>query len=270
MSDFLIKKRLNELCKKGCIDEDNMITLFMEYEQDIMNNVPKEDSVARTILILGNMPLVHHLLRREFNLEYYDDTADEVSVGKFALVRAVDTFKYNNNIKFSTYAGRVIINEVSMYYRKINTISNTANRNAVSLEDCVNDEQSDNEHLHVSDFLGEEDAGIKAIVDKDLVDRIMKTLHYLNNREQVVIAYSFGLFGYPRLKQREIAGRMGVSRGYIEGLYSSGIKKLKIFALNEEDLSQEQRKQKARIIKFQNIQNNQIDETTDKKWLPKW
>ncbi len=270
MSDFLIKKRLGQLCKEGSIEEVDMINLFKEYEQDKLNNVAKEDSTARTILILGNMSLVHHVLKHKFNIEYYDESRDEISIGKLGLIRAVDTFRLDNNIKFSTYAVRVIINEMLVYYKKINTLSNMSNKNAISLEECVNAEVDEHGQLHLVDFLGEEDEGIKSIAEKDCVDRIIKTMKYLNNREQIVMLYSFGLFGYPRLKQHEIATQMGVSRGYVSGLYITGLKKLKLFALNEEELSAEQTKQKERIIKHQRDSGNQICEIGNENWCPKW
>ena len=254
------------MCKNGCIQESNMIELFNEYEQDNVNNVPKEDSVARTILILGNMSLVHHVIKHKLNIEYYDDNIDEISIGKLGLIKAVDTFKWDHNIKFSTYAVRVITNEILMYYKKINSVRNKSNKNAISLEECTNDEAEEQGQLYVLDFLGEDDEGLKEIVERDLIDRIMKVIPYLNAREQIVMAYSFGLYGHPRLKQHELADKMGVSRGYISGLYMRGLNKLKLFAQNEQDLSAEQLKQKQRIIKRQPKEFDKTYDASQLKW----
>ena len=92
MKEYLINKRLKELCKKrGYLSNEENLILFEEYEQFKLNNIPVEDIIARTLLILGNTRLIYFVLKKEFDIYGQCENSDEFSYGRIGLIKAVDT-----------------------------------------------------------------------------------------------------------------------------------------------------------------------------------
>jgi len=236
MKDIIIKNRLNELCEKDCLKPESVVDLFNEYERDKQNNIPIKDSMARTILILGNDKIVFFVLKNKIGLNYISDTSEEVSIGRFALIKAVDTFKVNSGVKFSSYAIKVIQNEILMYYRK----DNTRIKNQISLEDYLNNQDDKDKTLRIIDTLRDNEDSVKKIIDKELINVIIKNIKYLNDDEKTTIIYSFGLFGKNKLPQREIAKIINKSRTYVSKCLKTGTKKLKVLSLSECELDENQ------------------------------
>lgn len=248
MKDIKLKKRLDELCgKNGYISNENNIILFNEYERDKANNVSKQDSEARALLILGNLKLVYFILNSKMGISYVSSSLEEFSVGELGLIKAVETYQLNSNIKFSTYAIKVILNEVMMYYRNMNLKKCVPENSKVSLEDCIN-EFGDTFSLKIVDENYIEDF-VKQIEDNEMIDKIIKNMKYLKYYEQTAIIYTFGLFGKDVLTQHEIAKIIKLSRPSVSRLLSQGLRKLKILIQNINELSAEERAERYIILR---------------------
>ncbi len=182
----------------------------------------KEDEEARSVLVEHNLRLVVYIAKK------FDNTGigveDLISIGTIGLIKAINTFKSDKNIKLATYASRCIENEILMYLRR-----NNKTRMEVSIDEPLNVDWDGNELL-LSDILGtDEDViskGIEEEVDRKLLN---KALEKLTEREQTIIKLRFGLDtadGEERT-QKEVADYLGISQSYISRLEKKIIKRLK-------------------------------------------
>lgn len=248
MNSLKIKKRLNELCEKsGYISNENNIMLFKEYEKDKANNIHPEDCEARTLLILGNLKLVYFILSSKIGIVHPTSSLEEFSVGELGLIKAVETYNINSNIKFSTYAIKVILNEVMMYYRNMNLKKFVPENSKISLEDCIN-EFGDTFSLRIVDENYMDDF-VKQIEDNEIIDKIILNMKYLKDCERIAIIYTFGLFNNDILTQQEISKIIKVSRSSVSRFLSQGLIKLKILIQNINELSVEERSERYIILK---------------------
>lgn len=194
--------------------------LEREEERTLLLRVRDGDREARNTLIEHNLRLVVYLARR------FDNTGvnleDLISIGTIGLVKAVNTFNPDKNIKLATYASRCIENEILMYLRK------TANQKGeVSFDEPLNTDWDGNELL-LSDILGtDSDLVIRPMEDD--VDRQMLALALgkLGDRDRRIISMRFGLGGGQVYTQKEIADRMGISQSYISRLEKRIIARLR-------------------------------------------
>ena len=175
---------------------------------------------ARNKLIEHNLRLVVFLAKRYENTKV--DLEDLVSIGTIGLIKGVNTYKLDKNIKLATYASRCIDNEILMYLRKTKK-----KRTEISFEDSLSFDADGNE-LHLEDVLGTE----PDIVTKKLEDELDKTILYqevnkLRGRDKEIIEYRYGLNGKKELTQKEVAALMGISQSYISRIEKKVIKKLK-------------------------------------------
>lgn len=174
---------------------------------------------ARALLIERNLRLVVFIARRFENTGV--GIEDLISIGTLGLVKAVNTFRSDKNIKLATYASRCIENEILMYLRKI------SGRHEVSLEEPLNTDWDGNELL-LSDVLGsDEDSVSKALEEEDEKKALYRAVSQLAPREQTIIAYRFGLFGKKELTQKEVADLLGISQSYISRLEKRILAKLR-------------------------------------------
>lgn len=195
--------------------------LELEEESQVINDLGTEyEEEAKAILIEHNLRLVVYIAKR------FDNTGvgveDLISIGTIGLIKSINTFKPDKNIKLATYASRCIENEILMYIRK------SSNRHTeISIDEPLNTDWDGNELL-LSDILGtEEDAvykNIEEIEDKKIIaDAISK----LNKREQIIVNMRFGLNGYKEKTQKEVADELGISQSYISRLEKKIMKRLK-------------------------------------------
>lgn len=257
MKDYLIIKRLQELCKNGHLSNDENLLLFEEYIQDRQNGIPPEDSEARTLLILGNRKLVYHVIRKRWGVLDVEDS-EEASVGQVGLIKAIDTFRLDTNAKFSTYASNVIQNEVSMYYRALRS-RHLMPEQQIFLEDCIKDDVNDDEKLRILNTICDDEDFVQQIQDKCLFENIVDKMKYLTYNEAYCIIMVFGLFGNTEHGQGEIANILNITRSYVSRNITFGIKKLKVLMSKEEDLKSEEIIVKYRMMK-QGPLNNLADE----------
>ena len=191
-------------------------------EADMIQKLGTADDLhAKSVLIERNLRLVVYIARKFENTGI--NVEDLISIGTIGLIKAINTFKADKNIKLATYASRCIENEILMYLRRT-----SRTKSEVSIDEPLNVDWEGNELL-LSDILGTENdiisKGIEEEVDKELLG---KALEKLNNREKKIIELRFGLYGGGEEKtQKEVADLLGISQSYISRLEKKIIERLK-------------------------------------------
>ena len=188
----------------------------------IKNLIENNDEEAKSMLIEHNLRLVVYIAKK------FDNTGvgveDLISIGTIGLIKGINTFKPDKNIKLATYASRCIENEILMYLRK-----NNKTKLEVSIDEPLNVDWDGNELL-LSDILGtDEDViskGIESEVEKKL---LYKAIEKLNHREKVIFEMRYGLNNKDgeEMTQKEVADSLGISQSYISRLEKKIIKRLK-------------------------------------------
>ena len=179
------------------------------------------DEFARNKLIEHNLRLVVFLVKKYENTMV--DLEDLVSIGTIGLIKGVNTYKLDKNIKLATYASRCIDNEILMYLRKTKR-----RRSEVSFEDSLSFDAEGNE-LHLEDVLGTEpDIVTKGLEDETNKRLLKEEINKLNDRDKEIIEYRYGLNGKDELTQKEVADLLGISQSYISRIEKKVIKKLGI------------------------------------------
>ena len=169
------------------------------------------DESAKKQLIEHNLRLVVYIAKRFENTGV--GLEDLISIGTIGLIKAVETFNPEKNIKLATYGSRCIENEILMYLRKL-----SAQKTEVSFDEPLNTDWDGNELL-LSDVLGTGEDEVSRPLEED-ADRqmLMEAIARLNAREQEIIRMRFGLQDSHEYTQKEVADRMGISQSYISRL----------------------------------------------------
>ena len=193
----------------------------IKYVEMSMNN----DEFARNKLIEHNLRLVVFLAKKYDNTG--TDLEDLVSIGTIGLIKAVNTYRLDKNIKLATYAPRCIDNEILMHLRKIKR-----KKTEVSFEDSLSYDSDGNE-LHLEDVLGTD----KDIVTKGLDEELDKTImleeiEKLSPRDKEIIELRYGLNQKKEMTQKDVANLLGISQSYISRIEKKVIKKLKSIIKN--------------------------------------
>lgn len=177
------------------------------------------DEEARNILIEHNLRLVVFLAKKYENTTY--DIEDLVSIGSIGLIKGINTYKIDKNIKLATYASRCISNEILMFLRK-----NKRRKTEISLEDALNYDAEGNE-LHLEDILGT-DANIVSKEYEDKVDkeRLAEEIASLKARDKEIMTLRYGLNNTKEYTQKEVAEMLGISQSYISRIEKKVVKKL--------------------------------------------
>ena len=179
----------------------------------------KGDKIAREILIEHNLRLVVFLSKKYDNTMI--DLEDLVSIGTIGLIKGVNTYKLDKNIKLATYASRCIDNEILMYLRK-----NKRRKGEVSFEDSLSFDAEGNE-LHLEDILGTEDDIVTKPIEDEFDKKLLKEeIQKLNNRDKEIIELRYGINGKEELTQKEVADLLGISQSYISRIEKKVIKRL--------------------------------------------
>ena len=179
-----------------------------------------EDSErARSLLIEHNLRLVAYIARRFENTGI--GIEDLISIGTLGLIKAINTFRSDKNIKLATYASRCIENEILMYIRKI------SGKQEVSIDEPLNTDWDGNELL-LSDVLGsDEDSVSRELEEAEEKKMLYAALDRLDPRERLIIEMRYGLDGHREQTQKEVADSMGISQSYISRLEKKIIVKLR-------------------------------------------
>lgn len=197
--------------------------LASDEESEIINKLGgEEDSEAKTLLVEHNLRLVVYIAKK------FDNTGvgveDLISIGTIGLIKAINTFKSDKNIKLATYASRCIENEILMYLRR-----NNKTKMEVSIDEPLNVDWDGNELL-LSDILGTEEDIIYKNLEEEVDRKLLnKALGKLSERERLIVQLRFGLNSKDgnEKTQKEVADLLGISQSYISRLEKKIIKRLK-------------------------------------------
>ena len=194
--------------------------LTAEEEADMLQLLTNGDGGVKKELIERNVRLVVYIARKFDNTGV--DLDDLISVGSVGLIKAVNTFNLDKNIKLATYASRCIENEILMHLRKISKI-----KGEISLDEPLNVDYEGNELL-LSDVLGTDPEIVYKATEEDEERKILRTaLERLNSREKKIMYLRFGLGGEDELTQKEVADLLGISQSYISSLEKKIVERLK-------------------------------------------
>lgn len=176
------------------------------------------DLSARNVLIEHNLRLVAHIVKKYYALS--SDQDDLVSIGTIGLIKAIDTFDPDKNIKLSSYASRCIENEILMHFRNLRKTSLD-----VSLDESI-DMDKDGNPLTLMDIMAVEDDILEQIDLKINSEKIREFLKDMPERERKIIIMRYGLNGCNPLTQREVAQALNISRSYVSRIEKRTLKEL--------------------------------------------
>ena len=182
-----------------------------EQEQEALERLEQGSDEAKQLLIERNLRLVVFIARRFENTGV--GIEDLISIGTIGLIKGINTYRRDRNIKLATYASRCIENEILMYIRKI-----ANQKNEVSLDEPINMDYDGNELL-LSDILGtDEDMILRPMEDDVDLYLLRQAVEQLPPREKQIVHMRFGLNNQKELTQKEVAETMGISQSYISRL----------------------------------------------------
>ncbi len=194
--------------------------LSKEEEEKLTEDNANGDTRARDRLVEHNLRLVVYIAKKFENSGV--NIEDLISIGTIGLIKGVNTFRPDKNIKLATYASRCIENEILMYLRKVNQ-----QRLDISLDEPLNVDWDGNELL-LSDVLGTDGLEINDNIEQEDERRVLKyCMKTLSPRERLIMNMRFGMDGKKEHTQKEVADILGISQSYISRLEKRIILKLK-------------------------------------------
>lgn len=225
----MFKKIINYLIKLFMMDPNIFFIgssdklpepLEKEEEQKYIEQSMAGDEYAKNKLIEHNLRLVVFLAKKYENTGV--DLEDLVSIGTIGLIKGINTYQLDKNIKLATYASRCIDNEILMFLRK-----NKKRRGEISFEDSLSYDVEGNE-LRLEDILGTD----SDLVTKNLEEQIEKKLLYreiekLNSRDRKIMILRYGLFGCKEMTQKDVADTLNISQSYISRIEKKIIRRLR-------------------------------------------
>lgn len=193
-------------------EEERLVLLSMDGDND-----------AKSKLIEHNLRLVVFLSKKYENTGV--DLEDLVSIGTIGLIKGVNTYKLDKNIKLATYASRCIDNEILMFLRK-----NKRRKGEISLEDSLSYDSEGNE-LHLEDILGtDDDIVTKGIEDENDRKALYEEISKLKGRDKKIMVLRYGLYGNKEMTQKDVAELLNISQSYISRIEKKIIKRLKVIS----------------------------------------
>lgn len=189
-------------------------------EQEAFRLLEKNPKAAREKLITHNLRLVVYISKK------FESTGigieDLVSIGTIGLIKAVNTFNPEKNIKLATYASRCIENEILMYLRKT-----AQQRSEISIDEPLNIDWDGNELL-LSDVIGTDNDEVSQHIESETEREVLiQAVNALKGREKLIMQMRFGLNGNREMTQKEVADVVGISQSYISRLEKRILKDLK-------------------------------------------
>lgn len=192
--------------------------LTRDEENELIKHLPYDQSAKQT-LIERNLRLVVYIAKRFENTGI--NIEDLISIGTAGLIKAVNTFCAEKNIKLATYASRCIENEILMYIRK-----NGCRSNELSIDEPLNVDWDGNELL-LSDILSNDgDSILDDLIYEEEIITIHNAVNSLEERERQIITLRYGLYGHSEMTQKDVADYLGISQSYISRLEKKIISKL--------------------------------------------
>lgn len=193
--------------------------LSKEDEEKYINLMINGDKDARNKLIEHNLRLVAHIVKK-FDPKN-QETDDLISIGTIGLIKGIDSYKPDKNIRITTYVARCIENEILMYYRSSKKYQNT-----VSLNDPIGTDKEGNS-ITLIDVLKDNKTPLdEEIYLKDNISLVQKYLTKLNKREKDIIIKRYGLNNQKEMTQKEIAKSLNISRSYVSRIEKRAVTKM--------------------------------------------
>ena len=193
--------------------------LSNEEEQTYLEKLKNGDKDARAKLIEHNLRLVAHIVKKYDTKE--NNTDDLISIGTIGLIKGIDSFKHDKNIKLTTYCAKCIQNEILMHFR-----SNKKHLNDVSLNDSIGFDKDGNEINLIDVIKSNEEDILTQLHNKDSISTLIKYLSILNKREKEIIIKRYGLFNTDELTQKEISNELNISRSYVSRIEKRALLKI--------------------------------------------
>jgi len=223
-----IRNRIVLVLKGHCPDEIYYIggsdvlppPLAPDEERVLLEQMAMNNEDAKTVLIERNLRLVVYIAKKFENAGV--NVEDLISIGAIGLIKAVNTFNMDKNIKLATYASRCIENEILMYLRR-----SSRTKSEVSFDEPLNIDWDGNELL-LSDILGTENDIVYNHIEEEVNRKLLiYALKKLTAREKQIMEMRFGLISGREMTQKEVADKMGISQSYISRLEKKIIGRLR-------------------------------------------
>ncbi len=219
LKNLILKIFTKEVFYVGSVDK---LPAPLSKEEEILyvTKAMEGDEFARAKLIEHNLRLVVFLAKKYENTGV--DLEDLVSIGTIGLIKGVNTYKLDKNIKLATYASRCIDNEILMFLRK-----NKKRKGEISFEDSLSYDAEGNE-LHLEDILGTEaDVVTKGLEEETNKKILYQEINSLNKRDKEIMILRYGLFNHEEMTQKDVAEILGISQSYISRIEKKVIRRLK-------------------------------------------
>lgn len=195
--------------------------LSQEEEKALIQRLAAGDKEAAQALIEHNLRLVIYIARKYEN-NNVNNTEDLISIGTIGLIKAINTYNPEKNIKLATYASRCIENEILMHLRRQNR-----RKQEISLDEPLNVDHDGNELL-IGDIVGTDEDIIYETIEKDLNKNLLEyAMESLSPRERTIIQMRYGLANRQEQTQKQVAQALGISQSYISRLEKKIIRRLR-------------------------------------------
>ena len=186
------------------------------------------DDSYREKIILGNMKLVLHITSKRITQDYAVDADDLLQIGIEGLIKAVDSFDYQKGYSFTSYASRVISNELNMKFRKMKYL-----KMIISLDQLIDSTDEDNT-LTFDEVIKDPNSDFEAdIMHMTMLSLLESALDCLTERYKNIIIDYFGLYGHKALNQKDCAEKYGISQSYMCRIKQTALKKMKVYLLSK-------------------------------------
>ena len=217
----IFKYLFNNLLVFSCAYSNNIFPdpLDKDKELEYINKLSIGDKEARDKLIEHNLRLVAHIVKKYENKNESID--DLISIGTIGLIKGIDSYSLNKNIKLTTYVARCIENEILMFYR-----SDKKNKKNVSLNDPIGFDKDGNEITLIDILKTDPPDFISDIHTKDNIKLLKDYFSVLNKKEKDIIIKRYGLDNNDCVTQKDIAKKFGISRSYVSRIEKRAITKI--------------------------------------------
>ena len=204
----------------GSMNQANFPEVLSEKEEkEYLEKWKNKDLNARNILIEHNLRLVAHIVKKFENTKVEKD--DLLSIGTFGLIKAVDSYNFDSNVRLATYASRCIENEILMHLRNIKKYKDT-----ISLYTPIGEDKEGNEIKICDVIIDPSPSMTDELIKLEHYERLKQALTELNPQELEIISRRFGLNNYQVETQRDIAKSLGISRSYVSRIEKRALTKL--------------------------------------------
>lgn len=220
----LIKRIIGFIFGSNCYYVSNLEKLLpplkKEEEYNCLIKAKKGDEEAKNTLILHNLRLVVFIAKKYQNNQY--DLEDLVSIGTIGLIKGINTYKIDKNIRLATYSSRCIANEILMFLRK-----NKKTINEVSLDDIINYDSEGNAMQLVDVLKTDDDVVLEEFLKNNNAEVLQKEIEKLDDREKQIMTMRYGLYNTKEYTQKEVADRLNISQSYISRIEKKIIRRIK-------------------------------------------